>query len=116
MPPGTTVWDAEVAGFGARRQRGAVAYVLKTRTRAGRQLFLTIGRHGSPWTPDTARAEARRLLHAVAEGRDPAAERAAERQAPTVAALAERFLGDVEARRKGRTLQDYARLYERHIR
>ena len=117
MQPGSIVWDAEVAGFGARRQRGAaVAYVLKTRTASGRQLFLTIGRHGSPWTPDTARAEARRLLHTIAQGRDPAAERGAARQAPTVAVLAARFLNDVEARRKQRTLRDYTRLYERHIR
>src|SRR3954447_18295721 len=102
MRPGSMVWDTEIAGFGARRQRGAVAYVLKTRTRSGRQVFVTIGRHGSPWTPDAARAEAKRLLQAVAEGRAPAAERNASRQAPTVAALAARFLQDVEARRKER--------------
>src|SRR3712207_1049731 len=113
--PGSVVWDTEVAGFAARRQRDAVAYVLKTRARSGRQLFLTIGKHGSPWTPDTARAEARRLLHAVAEGRDPAAERKSRRQAPTVAALAERFLKYVRARRRERTARDYARLYQRHI-
>ena len=90
MRPGSVIWDAEVAGFGARRQREAVAYVLKTRARSGRQLFLTIGRHGSPWTPDTARAEARRLLHVVAEGRDPAAERATEQDLDLISAAIER--------------------------
>ena len=76
MPAVSILWDAEVSGFGARRQRGAaVAYLLKTRSTSGRQVFLTIGRHGSPWTPDTARAEARRLLQVIAEGRDPSAER-----------------------------------------
>ena len=33
-----------------------------------------IGRHGAPWTPDTARNEARRLLGIVANGFDPYAQ------------------------------------------
>ena len=33
---------------------------------------MTIGRHGSPWTPDTAPREARKLLGMVAAGEDPA--------------------------------------------
>ena len=56
LAPSKTIWDAAVPGFGARRQRGAaVAYVLKFRTAEGRQRWYTIGRHGAPWTPDTAR-------------------------------------------------------------
>jgi hypothetical protein len=63
-----TEWDAAVPGFGARRQRDAIAYILKYRTVGGRQRWYTIGRHGAPWTPDTAREEARRLLSLVAKG------------------------------------------------
>ena len=63
---GSIVWDSgkgAVAGFGARRQKGAaVAYVLKYRTAGGKQRWHTIGKHGAPWTPDLARAEAKRLL------------------------------------------------------
>ena len=71
LAPSETVWDAAVPGFGARRQTGkAVAYVLKFRTAEGRQRWHTIGRHGAPWTPDTAREEAKRLLGSVAEGAD----------------------------------------------
>jgi len=45
-------WDAEVKGFGVRcRPSGAKYYVLKMRVGA-RQRWLTIGRHGSPWTPE----------------------------------------------------------------
>jgi hypothetical protein len=45
-------WDTEVKGFGVRcRPSGAKHYVLKMRI-GGRQRWLTIGRHGSPWTPD----------------------------------------------------------------
>src|SRR5260370_13747213 len=73
LEPGQTVWDASVPAFGARRQRGkAVAYVLFYRTTAGRQRWLTIGRHGAPWTPETAREEARRLLGEVVRAAAPA--------------------------------------------
>lgn len=61
--PGSVLWDDAVRGFGVRRQRRDAVYVLKHRNR-----WLTIGRHGSPWTPDTARKEAIRLLaEAVSE-------------------------------------------------
>src|SRR4029077_3596540 len=68
---GETIWDDAVRGFGCRRQRRAPTYILKCRA-GGRQRFVTIGPHGSPWTPDTARKEAKRLLGLVASGRDPA--------------------------------------------
>src|SRR5215471_5344594 len=74
LGPGAEIWDAAVPGFGARRQKGeTVAYVLMYRTREGRQRRVTIGRHGAPWTPDSAREEARRLLGEVVKGVDPAA-------------------------------------------
>jgi integrase len=50
-----------------RRQRRAAVYVLKYRDSDSRQRFLTIGRHGSPWTPETARTEARRHLASLVE-------------------------------------------------
>ena len=69
------LWDAELKGFGVRIQRGSVkSYILHYRIGAGRGAplrKLTIGKHGSPWTPETARAEARRLLAIVAQGKDP---------------------------------------------
>jgi len=38
LKPGETIWDASLAGFGARRQRSnAVSYVLFYRTQEGRQ-------------------------------------------------------------------------------
>jgi integrase len=100
LPPSGTVWDSAVAGFCARRQTGdAVAYCLKYRTADGRQRWHTIGRHGSPWTPDTAREEARRLLGDVTKGNDPAADKKAKRQAATVAELCDLYLADAEAGR-----------------
>ena len=73
LQPGQVVWDTAVIGFGARRQRSeAVSYFVFYRTAEGRQRWHTIGRHGAPWVPDSARDKARRLLGDVARGADPA--------------------------------------------
>lgn len=53
-----------------RRQRRDAVYILKFRA-AGKQRVYTIGQHGSPWTVDTARIEAKRLLGELAKGTDP---------------------------------------------
>jgi len=100
LKPGEIVWDAAVPGFGARRQRSsAVSCVLFYRTSEGRQRWFTIGRHGAPWTPDTARVEARRVLGDVANKADPAADRRSARRAQTVADLCDLYLADAEAGR-----------------
>jgi integrase len=99
LQPGEIAWDAAVPGFGARRQRNAVTYILKFRTAKSRQRWYSIGRHGAPWTPDTAREEARRLLGEVAAGGDPASDKHAVRRAATVAELCRRYLADTEAGR-----------------
>ena len=100
LKPRQTVWDAAVAGFGARRQQSpAVSYMLIYRTQEGRQRWHTIGRHGAPWTPETARAEATRLLGKVVDGIDPSAVKQAKRKAATVAELCDLYLADAEAGR-----------------
>jgi integrase len=106
LAPEQIIWDGgkgAVAGFGARRRSGdAITYLLKYRAgggRRGRQRWYVIGRHGSPWTPEEARQEARRILGAVATGGDPAADRQAERSAQTVAELCDLYLADAEAGR-----------------
>jgi hypothetical protein len=86
---GTTIWDGEIPGFGLRVSKtGVRSYCLKYR-RGAVQRWLTIGRHGAPWTPETARAEAKKLVGRIANNEDPAAERADMRSAETVAAFAE---------------------------
>src|SRR5271166_876013 len=96
LKPGELAWDGgkgAVSRFGARRQKGdAVVYVVKYRTKDGRQRWHTIGRHGSPWTPDMARDEARRILGEVADGKDPASAKAEARKAKTVAELCDDYL------------------------
>jgi integrase len=64
------LWDTTCVGFGARRQTNGLFYYVRYRHN-GQQTVKSIGRHGSPWTPDTARARARELLGVVAGGNDP---------------------------------------------
>ena len=103
LKSGETVWDggAEgVGGFHARRQKTkVVSYVVVYRTAEGRQRWQTIGRHGSPWTPDMARDTAKRILGQVVEGADPAADKRAKRQAATMAELCDLYVADAEAGR-----------------
>ena len=110
------VWDSEVRGFGFRcRTSGAKHYVLKMRV-GGRQRWITIGRHGSPWTPEMARREALRLLGLKAEGKDPATERDRHKSAATVAQLADRFLAEhVVHRCKPRTEEEYQRVIRLYV-
>jgi len=70
LHPGSRVYDTVVQGFGVRRQKDGAYYYLRFR-RNGVQSMKSIGRHGSPWTPDAARSEAKRLLGAVVGGDDP---------------------------------------------
>jgi hypothetical protein len=79
---GAWIWDATVKGFGARRQRDGVFYYLRYRL-GGLQRMKSIGRHGSPWTPDTARRQAKTALGKVAAGFDPFAEALQARAAET---------------------------------
>lgn len=110
------LWDSDVVGFGIRcRRSGAKHYVLKMRT-GGRQRWMTIGRHGSPWTPDAARTGALRLLGLKAAGKDPASERDRQKGVITVAELGARFLADyVPQHCKPNTSREYGRAVELFI-
>ena len=84
----------------ARRQVSpVVSYILMFRTIDGRKRTYTIGKHGSPWTPETARQEARRILREVVRGADPLADKIAGRKAITVAELCGQYLAEAEAGR-----------------
>lgn len=68
------LWDEDLKGFGVRvSTSGTASYVVQFRM-GGRESStrrFTIGTHGSPWTPATAREEAIRLLLLVGRGIDP---------------------------------------------
>src|SRR3954470_18178983 len=113
------LWDQDLKGFGVRARAAAKSYILHYRSGTGRGAplrKLTIGRHGSPWTPEAARGEAKRLLGIIEDGADPAADKIARREAPTIAELAERFLAEhAAAKRKGSTAAEYKRLLDKII-
>jgi hypothetical protein len=95
---GAVIWDSSVIGFGARRQVATPFHMY--RTQDGRQRWMTIGRHGSPWTPDTARNRAREILGAVVAGADPSGEKIGKRKALTVADLCDQYFEDAVAGRE----------------
>jgi integrase len=66
------MWDHKLVGFGARKQIKGVHFYVRYRI-DGTQVVKSIGRLG-PWTCDTARNEAKRLLGIVASGVDPYAQ------------------------------------------
>ena len=114
LKPGGLVWDSEVKGFGVRCQRTAKTYVLKTRI-GGLQRWITIGRHGSPWTVEKARQEAVRLLGEKAAGRDPAEARDEAKRDPSVAELCDLYLAEGCAIKKPSTITTDKSRIERHI-
>jgi len=65
-------FDSDVKGFGLKQSVGGKkSYIVQYRFN-GRKRRFNIGQHGSPWTPEGAKREAKRLLGLVANGTDPA--------------------------------------------
>jgi integrase len=117
-PPakGNHITYDEVAGFGIRiTAAGHRAFILNYRTRSGRERRFTIG--GWPdWNATDARAQARRLKRLIDEGGDPLADLEAEREAPTVADLCDRFEKEHLPRMRPSSAADYKRMIANHIR
>jgi len=110
-------YDGEdgVPGFGVRvTANGHRAFVLTYWTK-GRQRRHTIGAVPN-WTVGAARIEARRLKRLIDEGGDPLADIEAEREAPTVADLIDRFVEEYLPRNRPWTIAGYTALLERYVR
>ena len=98
------LWDTEVTGFGLRVTAGAKTYIVSYRPQVGgRAATKRRVKLGNPHTIKTAQ-EARRLalavLGKVADGKDPAAERAREKRrgGAKVTDLLDRYEKDLERR------------------
>ena len=122
QPMGATylIRDTDVKGFVlVVTPAGAKSYAVDYRVGSGRgspKRRLTIGKHGSPWTPEMARAEAKRLLAEVAAGRDPAMARQADRKALTFDELINLYLGEGVGHKKPSTLKADRGRIEHHLR
>ena len=113
MPLGSILWDAEVRGFGVRRQRQLPIYFLKARI-GSRQRWFTIGKHGHPWTVAQARSRALAYLGDIAQDKDPATQRDAEAGMPSMAKTAEIYLAkDVDPSKRKSTASQYRDVLER---
>jgi integrase len=107
--------DDEVTGFGARvTANDARSYVIRYTTKAGRERTYTIG-DASVWRCTAARDKAKELRRQVEDGGDPLADIEAERAAPTVAELIERFRAEHIVRKRPSTRHDYDGILQRHI-
>lgn len=101
LPPNRTLYDDANKGLGllVRRQRTEViTYSLEYRDAQGRTRWYKIGRHGT-WTPEMARAEAKRLKADIDRGIYPHVARAEARAAITVRELCERYMAAAQAGR-----------------
>lgn len=85
--------EGRLRGFGCRvTAAGAKAFILNY-TIAARERRMTIGEYPA-WKVATARKEAERLRREINSGTDPLGEKQAEREAPTVAELCDRYLAE----------------------
>ena len=113
------IWDTELKGFGLKISKGGTkSYVFKYRYGSGRSApsrRMTIGRHGSPWTPDQAREEALRIYARVISGDDPAYEKQEEKKQPTVSELCDDYLEHGCNQKKASTIATDRGRIERHI-
>jgi integrase len=92
------LWDERVCGWGVRKQKRGIFYYVRARC-GGRQVMHSIGRHGAPWTVETARAKALELLATLATGTNPFADAEPTGGDSTFGSESERYLA-----RKQRTL------------
>ncbi len=112
-------WDSKLKGFGLKvTPAGKKAYVCQYRVGGGRcgvTRRYTIGIHGSPWTVDQARTEAKRILGLASNGKDPASAKQEQRAALTVAELCDLYVAEGCATKKASTLATDKGRIERHI-
>jgi integrase len=108
-------WDEALPGFGIRvKPSGAKTYLIQYR-RGARQRRYAIGACGT-FRLEEARERARRLLVSVRDGDDPSGDRKLKRQAPSMLALAERYLEEyAETHKRASSVKADRRNLKNHI-
>ena len=104
-----------VPGFGlCVTVAGARSFVLNYRTHAGRERRIVIGQYPS-WQVKAAREEAKRLRRLIDAGGDPLADKEADREAPTMADLIQRFTDEHLPRLRPGSARMYGFILKNHI-
>ncbi|MGH6774579.1 tyrosine-type recombinase/integrase [Brucella tritici] len=115
----TFYFDETLAGFGMKvAPTGTKSWIVEYRPGAGGRSVtkkrMRIG--GMELSPDQARTAAEKVLASVSLGGNPAADRAGERAALSVAEIADRFMRDhVRKKRKENSVEGYEGAIEKHI-
>lgn len=109
------IWDTGTKGFGLKvTPVGNRIYVVQARLH-GRLIRYTIGKHGSPWTPDRAREEAVRKLGEIASGTNPNEKKAEEKRDISISQLCDLYLAEGCEKKKPSTIKLERGQVERHI-
>ena len=82
---------------------------------SGQQRWFTVGKHGAPWTPDTARKKVLTLLGEIADGNDPSEVREDLKRRISMADLCDLYLREGCSEKKASTLATDRGRIERHI-
>lgn len=91
-----------------------LTYVYKKRV-AGEQVWITIGKHGSPWTPETARRQAVILAAEAARGINQADIKRVQKAKLAFAEAADLFIEAHGKKLKPRSREEYARLIRMYL-
>jgi Arm DNA-binding domain len=117
----TFLWGDDLHGFGVKATAaGAKSYLIQYRIggSGAKARRLTIGKHGSPWTPTTARTEAERLLLQARQGVDVAElkrEKARQAQDLGFKSYVERFVEHCLKERWERSWKDAEWALRHHV-
>ena len=107
-------YDLDLRGFACRvTSSGQKSFVLNYRIR-GRERRITLGRWPS-WNTKAARLEAGRLRQEIDRGHDPLEEREEERNAPTIAELAARYIEEHLPNKRPRSANEDRALIRDHV-